>query len=217
MKTPAPVLAALALCATALAEKPEVLFKDDFNGKLADGWSWIREDTNAWRVTAQGLEIRIQPGNMWGRANNATNVLVRPIPNPATQPIEVAVTVSNKPTSQYEQVDLVWYYDEGHMVKIGQEQVDNVLCLVMGREEKDKTKTLAKIPIEALSLEVRFLASGDLLKGQYRPAGETGWKDAAECALPKNGEPKVSLQVYQGPKDDEHWARFSAFRITRGE
>lgn len=217
MKMPVPALAAMALCATAVAGESEVLFKDDFKGKLADGWTWIREDPHAWRVNEQGLEIRIQPGNMWGPANNATNILVRPVPDPATQPIEVSVTVSNRPTGQYEQVDLVWYYDDGHMVKIGQEQVDNVLCLVMGREEKNKTKTLAKIPIEALSLEVRFLATGDTLKGQYRPAGETAWKDAAECALPKNGEPKISLQVYQGPRDAGHWARFSAFRIARGD
>jgi hypothetical protein len=101
----------------------------------------VREDPKAWRVTGQGLEIRIQPGNMWGPANNAKNVLVRAVPDPAKEPVEVAVTVSNRPTEQYEQVDLVWYYDDSHMVKIGQEQVDRVLCLVMGREEKDRTRT----------------------------------------------------------------------------
>lgn len=211
MKTFVPILAAAALSA---AGEPTVLFKDDFNGKLGEGWTWVREDPRSWRVTGAGLEMRIHPGNMWGPANNATNVLVRPVPDPAARPVEVSVTVSNKPAGQYEQVDLVWYYDDGHMVKIGQEQVNDVLCLVMGREEKDKTRTLAKIPIEALTLDLRFLASGDTLKGQYRPAGETEWKDAAECILPKNGEPKVSLQVYQGPRDAERWARFSAFRIA---
>ncbi|MCC6353960.1 MAG: hypothetical protein IT577_08735 [Verrucomicrobiae bacterium] len=208
---------AFALASGAFAAEPEILFRDDFRGGLAAGWSWIREEPGAWRVTDQGLEVRIQPGNMWGKANNAKNVLVRPIPDPAAQPIEVAVTVSNKPACQYEQVDLVWYYDDAHMVKIGQEQVDNVLCLVMGREEGDKTKTLAKIPIDALSLEVRFIASGDTIRGQYRPTGTEGWKDAAECLLPKRGEPKVSLQVYQGPKDAERWARFSGFRVVRAK
>lgn len=211
------ILAAFALGLGAPAgAAPELLFEDAFRGKLAEGWSWIREDPAAWRVTAEGLEIRVQPGNMWGPANNAKNVLVRPVPDPATQPIEVAVTVSNRPTGQYEQVDLVWYYDDSHMVKIGQEQVHGVLCLVMGREEGDKTKTLAKIPIEGLSLEVRFLASGDAIRGQYRPAGAPDWRDAAECPLPKQGEPKVSLQVYQGPQDADRWAGFRGFRIVRG-
>lgn len=215
MRMAALAAAALGL-ATACACEPGVIFGDDFRGKLADGWVWIHEDPAAWRATDQGLEIRIQPGNMWGPANNATNILVRPVPDPAREPIEVSVTVSNKPSGQYEQADLVWYYDDSHMVKIGQEQVNGALCLVMGREEMDKTMTLAKIPIESLSLELRLVASGNTIRGQYRPTGTMEWKDAAECELPKNGEPKVSLQAYQGPKDAVHWARFSALRIASG-
>jgi regulation of enolase protein 1 (concanavalin A-like superfamily) len=201
----------------ATAGEPDVIFQDDFKGKLADGWTWVREDPKAWRVTEDGLEVRIQPGNMWGPSNNAKNVLVRPVPDPATQPLEVSVTVSNKPTEQYEQVDLVWYYDDSHQIKIGLEQVDKVLCLVMGREEKDGTRTIAKTPIEALRLDVRFLVSGDKLKGQYRPAGEKEWKDAGECTLPVKGEPKISLQVYQGPATVERWGKFTAFKIVKGK
>jgi len=202
---------------TATAGEPDVIFQDDFKGKLADGWTWVREDPKAWRVTEEGLEVRLQPGNMWGGANNAKNVLVRPVPDPAKQPLEVSVTVSNKPTEQYEQVDLVWYYDDSHQIKIGQEQVDGFLCLVMGREEKDQTRTIAKPRIDALKLEVRFLVSGDKLKGQYRPAGEKEWKDAGGCTLPVKGEPKVSLQVYQGPANAERWGKFTAFKIVKGK
>jgi regulation of enolase protein 1 (concanavalin A-like superfamily) len=111
----------------------EILFQDDFKGKLGEGWSWVREDPQAWRVTKEGLEIRVQPGNLWGSANNAKNVLVRPAPDPAKGPIEISVTVTNPPTGQYEQTDLVWYYDDSHMVKIGQELVNKKLSLVMGR------------------------------------------------------------------------------------
>jgi regulation of enolase protein 1 (concanavalin A-like superfamily) len=215
MNAYAPALALCAFLYGAVPAEDEVVFKDDFKGKLAEGWTWVREDPKAWRITERGLEIRIQPGNMWGPANNAKNVLVRAVPDPAKEPVEVAVTVSNRPAEQYEQVDLVWYYDDSHMVKIGQEQVDRMLCLVMGREEKDQTRTLAKIPIEALTLEVRFIVAGDQLRGQYRPAGEKDWKDAGACTLPAKGEPKVSLQAYQGPANVERWARFNAFRIAR--
>jgi regulation of enolase protein 1 (concanavalin A-like superfamily) len=199
----------------ATAGEPDVIFQDDFKGKLADGWTWVREDPKAWRVTDAGLEVLLQPGNMWGGANNAKNVLVRPVPDPAKQPLEISVTVSNKPTGQYEQVDLVWYYDDSHQIKIGQEQVDGVLCLVMGREEKDRTRTIAKPPFEAFSVDVRFLVSGDSLKGQYRATGEKEWRTAGECTLPKNGDPKISLQVYQGPADAERWGRFKGFKIVK--
>ena len=214
MKTLAAVLVVAGLGAPALQE--DVLFKDDFKGKLGEGWTWVREDPAAWRVTDRGLEVRLQPGNMWGASNNAKNVLVRPVPDPAKQPLEISVTVSNQPTEQYEQVDLVWYYDDSHQVKIGMELVDKKLSMVMGREEKDRTRTLKIVPIQGESLRVRFLVSGENIRGQYRPAGEETWKDAGECTLPVKGEPKISLQVYQGPAKVERWGRFSEFRIAKG-
>ena len=61
----------------------ELLFQDDFKGGLAEGWSWVREHREYWRVTERGLEVRLEPGNMWGPANDAKNVLVRPAPDAA--------------------------------------------------------------------------------------------------------------------------------------
>jgi regulation of enolase protein 1 (concanavalin A-like superfamily) len=193
----------------------EVLFRDDFRGKLAEGWSWRREDRAGWRVTKQGLEMRVQPGNMWGPSNNARNVLVRPLPEPISEEIEISVTVSNRPTEQYEQVDLVWYYDDSHMVKLGQELVDGKLSLVLGREEQDQTRTIALLPLDAFSVRLRFVAQGNRIRGEYRLPGQAKWLRAGECDLPVNGPPKASLQVYQGPKTTERWARFTEFRVTR--
>jgi len=215
MKTLAAVLILGALGAAAVQE--DVIFKDDFKGKLGEGWSWVREDPAAWRVSDKGLEIRLQPGNMWGSSNNAKNVLVRPVPDPAKQPLEIYVTVSNQPTEQYEQVDLVWYYDDSHQVKIGQELVDKKLSLVMGREEKDRIRTLNVLKITAESVQVRFLVSGENIQGQYRPVGEEAWIDVGKCTLPVKGDPKISLQVYQGPAKVERWGRFNDFRIVKGK
>ena len=205
----------LAVAGSLPARAQDVVFQDSFQGQLGDGWSWVREDPPAWRVTRQGLEIRLQPGNMWGGANNAKNVLVRSVPAPTNGPVEVSVTITNQPSEQYEQVDLVWYYDDSHMVKIGQEQVDGKLCLVMGREEKDRTRTIAIIPIDFHLLDLRFQASGNEIRGQVRRHGADSWRDAGACSLPIHGDPKVSLQVYQGPRSVERWARFNDFRVVR--
>jgi regulation of enolase protein 1 (concanavalin A-like superfamily) len=195
----------------------EVLFEDDFKGKLGESWSWVREHREAWRVSERGLEVRAEPGNMWGNANNAKNVLVRFVPDAAQGEIEIAVTFENRPTAQYEQADLVWYYDDSHMVKLGQELVDGKLCIVMGREEKDRTRTVKIVPIEALKVQLRFLVKGNSLRGQFRPGGSDQWQDVGECDLPapENGKPKISLQFYQGPADAEHWVRVTEFRVRR--
>ncbi len=203
------------LFAAAACHANEALFQDDFKGKLGGGWSWVREDTKGWRVTERGLEIRVQPGNMWGPANNAKNVLVRNAPNPATDEIEVSVSVINQPTEQYEQVDLVWYYDDSHMVKLGQELVDGKLSIVMGGEENDKTRTIAIIPLKSFSVQLRLSKTANRIHGQFRTPDAETWQEAGECDLPVHGTPKVSLQCYQGPANVEHWARITEFRIRR--
>ena len=189
------------------------LFHDSFRGKMAEGWRWVREDPVGWRITDDGLEIRMQPGNMWGGANDARNVLVRDVPDPSTQRVIASVTLSNQPAVQYEQVDLVWYYDDRHMVKIGQELVDGQLSMVMGREERDQCRTIAIHPIDARILEVRFVVHGRAIRGEYRLPSESAWRLGGETDLPVNGSPKVSLQCYQGPADQERWARLWDFRI----
>lgn len=208
---------ALALFAFAAGAADEVLFRDDFSGKLGEGWSWVREHREAWRVTERGLEARLEPGNMWGPANDARNVLIRAAPDTTKDVIEVSVNVENRPTEQYEQVDLVWYYDDSHMVKIGQERVDGRLSIVMGREEKDRTRTIAIIPLDSFSVRLRFLVNGNRIRGQFRTPDAKEWREAGECDLPApaEGKARVSLQFYQGPAKAERWARVTEFRILR--
>ncbi len=199
------------------AAASELLLAEDFQGKLSPGWSWIREHRGAWRVTAQGLEVRVEPGNMWGPQNDARNVLVRAAPECASNTVEVAVTFENHPTNQYEQVDLVWYFDDSNMVKLGEELVDGKLSVVMGREERDQCRTVAIIPLESNTVHLRLFVGAAEIRGQFCPAGATDWRDVGRCTLPApaNSTAKVSLQFYQGPQNAEHWARVRGLRIFR--
>jgi regulation of enolase protein 1 (concanavalin A-like superfamily) len=204
---------ALLLAVQAWAATEEV-FEDAFPGKLGEGWSWIREHREGWRLHGGGLQIRVEPGNMWGGQNNARNILVRPVADPGSAKVEAALLLENRPTHQYEQVNLVWYYDDGHMVKLGQELVDGKLSIVMGREERDQARTIAIVPLDSFLVEVRFLAEGNRLIGEFRKNGTGEWVRAGECDMPfKPGtKPQLSIQCYQGPADAEHWASIHRFR-----
>jgi len=217
MKTKLPWLAllVLALLPASASSADEVFFQDDFHGKLGEGWSWVREHPAGWRVTDHGLEVRLEPGNLWGPANDARNVLIHPVPDPATGEISISANVENRPTEQYEQVDLVWYYDDSHMVKLGEELVDGKLSIVMGREENDRTRTIAIIPLDSFSVGLRLQVRDNHIRGQFRPSATEQWRQAGECDLPVHGTAKASLQCYQGSARLEHWARLTEFRIVR--
>src|SRR5436190_17360464 len=212
---PTSVVIALLAITPALAD--EVLFQDDFKAKLGEGWTWLREHREAWRASERGLEVRLEPGNMWGNANDAKNVLVRPAPDAAQDEIEITVTVENHPTSQYEQVDLVWYYDDGHMVKLGQELVDGKLSIVMGREENDRTRTVSIIPLDSTIVSLRIFAKQNRIRGQFRTPQASEWREVGECDMPvpSGVQPRICLQFYQGPEKEERWAKVTDFRILK--
>jgi regulation of enolase protein 1 (concanavalin A-like superfamily) len=161
--------------------------------------------------------VRLEPGNMWGPQNNARNLLVRPAPEVGDAEIEVSAAVENNPTNQFEQVDLVWYYDDSNMVKLGQELVDGQLSVVMGRESNDQTRTVAIIPLDSTAVRLRFLVRGNRIRGQFRTPGAADWQDAGQCDLPapENAKARLSLQFYQGSAKAEHWARVTSFVIIQ--
>ncbi len=207
------ILLAASLSASCL-RAADVVFHDTFAGKLGEGWMWRREDPSGWRVKDGALEVRNEPGNMWGPANNAKNVLIRKLPAAiAEREVQISITASNRPTEQYEQVDLVWYYDDSHQVKIGQELVDGKLSIVMGREEKDRTRTIAIIPLNAFLVQLRLTVKGNELRGEFRPDATGEWRQAGRCDLPVHGEPNVAIECYQGPEKVEHWARLTDFSV----
>ena len=212
-------LAAFLLTCHALgfaADRLETLFHEEFKETLDPQWTWVREERGSWRVRNHALHVKVEPGNMWGPQNDARNVLVRPLPKSLEGDLILSAIIENKPTHQYEQVDLVWYYDDKNMVKLGQELVDGKLSVVMGREEKDKTRTIGIHPLSSSKVRLRFIVSGRQIRGQFQDDDAQQWKDAGECDLPREpATANLSLQFYQGPPDQEHWARVYEVRIER--
>ena len=181
---------------------------------LNANWKWLREDRSAWRITNGFLEVRVQPGNMWGPANDARNVLL--IPLQRSSGLEITATIEHSPTNQYEQADLVWYYADSNMVKLGPELVDGKFSVVMGREEGDRARTISINPVVAGAVDVKFIVKGNEITGLFRDSATTAWRNAGSCSLPvlPGVEPRISLQFYQGTVPAEHWARVKRLAIA---
>jgi len=201
------IVIAIALAATVspiLAAEPQVVFEDRFEGKLAQGWTWLREDKPAWRIRADGLEIRVQPG----KAGTVKNALIRDIPDRTRGKwiFEVNVTNVSEPIQQYEQAGMTWYHDGKPIFKLVKERVDGKTVIVPG-----------KIPISEKTVRLRLTVEGDHYSAEFRPQGRDEWRQTATGTLPPAGKGKdqISLQCYDGPPDAEHWMRFDDFRILR--
>jgi hypothetical protein len=179
----------------------EVLFEDRFEGGLAEGWTWLRENPDAWRFRDGALEIRLEPGN----AQTVKNALVRPAPDrrEGRYAFEVTVTMVRL-TQQYEQAGITWYTDGKPVFKIVKELVDGELCIIPGRS-----------PMDAETVQLRLIVDGERWIAQFRPDARGEFLKAAEGELPPPGDDQVSIQGYHGPPDAEHWVRFEDFRILR--
>lgn len=190
------------ICVTMLAAEPQLVFEDRFDGKLAEGWTWLREDTNAWRLHEGGLEIRVQPGD----ANSVKDALVRQAPDRRQGRFAIEVTVRNakRPVRQFEQAGITWYHEGKPVFKLVKELVDGQLMIIPSRK-----------PMTNDAVQLRLVVSADSWTAQFRPDGQGDFITAESGKLPPPGDDQVSLQCYHGPPDAEHWIRFDDFRILR--
>jgi len=191
----------LCLNVAASAPEPRVVFQDSFDGKLAEGWTWLREDPKGWRLADKALEIRVEPGV----ADTVKNALVRAAPDRAKGKFAVDVTVTNhtKPTNQYEQAGITWYNNGKPVFKLVKELVDGKLYIIPG-----------KMPMDSETVQLRLIVTADSYTAQFRPDGKGEFKTATTGKLPPPDNDQVSIQCYNGPADAEHWIRFDDFRIA---
>jgi hypothetical protein len=182
--------------------QPEILFQDSLKGKLGEGWEWLREKPKTWRNTDNGLEIRVEPG----LAATVKNALVRNAPD-RTQgkyAIEVTVEFTAEPSQQYEQAGLTWYQGQKPVFKLVHEFIDKKLYVIPGKK-----------PAEDRVVQLRLVVSKDDYIAQFRPDAKGEFQTAASGKLPPGSDEKISIQCYNGPIGEEHWMRFSDFRILK--
>jgi regulation of enolase protein 1 (concanavalin A-like superfamily) len=195
------------------AAEAAVLFEDRFDGKLADGWSWVREDKDDWRLDGGALRIRATPGNLWEGENTARNILLRPPPKDVESFVaEVAVT--HAPVAFAEQAGLLWYADDDNYVKLVKEFYDGKTWVVLAAERAGKAQ-YKESPCPAETVTFRLAVSGDGVVGQYRPEGAGDWTTVGQFPFKAAGA-KIGLNAHHAPAGSPRWAVFRNFRILRG-
>ncbi len=187
---------------TPIIKSQAVLFEERFDGKLDEGWSWLRENASAWRFRRGALEIQVEPGV----APTVKNALVRRAPDRSSGKFAIDLTVTNatKPIQKYEQAGITWYNDGKPVFKLVKELVDGELVIIPGRK-----------PMTSKTVQLRLIVTSDSFTAQYRPNAEGDFQTAATGKLPAPRNDQVSIQCYNGPANAEHWIRFDDFRISK--
>ena len=196
------LLAIFTMCAASVvAAEPQVVMEDRFEGKLDDGWSWLREHKEFWRIKDGALEVRVEPGD----AGSVKNALLRKAPDRSQGKFAIEVTITSlaPPTKQFEQAGITWYRDGKPLFKFVKERVDGKVVMVPGFK-----------PLAADTVQMRLIVTNEGWTAQYRPDAKGEFQTAAAGKMPPAGNDQVSIQCYQGP-DDEHWFRFDDFRILK--
>jgi hypothetical protein len=198
------LLLAVVFCSHSLGRgaEPVVVFEDPLRGKRAEGWHWLREHRGAWRQSATGLEVRVEPG----LADTVKNALVRKAPDRSRGRYAVEVTVESlaPPTQQYEQAGITWYQGTKPVFKLVHERIEGKTYIIPGKK-----------PTDTRRMQLRLVVSPDAYLAQFQPDAKGEFQTAASGKLPAGRDEKVSLQCYNGPPAAEHWFRFTDFRIIR--
>jgi len=192
------------------ADPDKVLFEERFDGRLQDGWQWVREDPTEWRICDSRLEVRSQPGRIWG-GNDAKNVLLRGTLKP--QNMAASVSVAHQPGEKWEQAGLLWYADDDNFVKLISEHIDGKMYVVTAREREGKGAVVGKIEVPSANLQLRLQVQADRVTGQWRLKPDDTWSDAGTCEFEAQGESRFGLFTQNGPPNETRWVRFDDFAV----
>ena len=101
---------------TATATPDPLLFRDDFEGTLGEGWSWTNENVDFWNLTNNPgwLEITALSGNVGGEGGK--NILLRKAPDGN---FELETHVKFQPEGNFQIAALVIYESGANFTQFG--------------------------------------------------------------------------------------------------
>lgn len=208
-----------AMLVVASFAQDKVLFEEKFAKKLSDGWTWVREDKSAWKVTDGSLEIRSLPGGLKGRENTAKNLLLRKPPAAGTEeePFAIEATVKNAPAQAGEQAGVILHQDDDTYISLVREHKDGKTFVRMIREVAGEEQVWAERELEGEAHGLRLLHLGNKVQGEVLMGKPPMWMPAYYGEPPFKGPVKAGLVAFGAPANADRWAKFTGVRFVKPE
>lgn len=153
----------------------DVIFRDNFNEVLADGWTWHDEDKSAWRITNDGqLQIVAGDATLLSTENGQSNVLLRDSP---FGNFEIVARVSARPIVDFQQAAILIYQDDDNFVAINRGYcspcVGDAVYLDNEVDGDPSSSYGIGFPTDATELYLRLVRENDIFTALFSLDGET--------------------------------------------
>ena len=179
-------------------------YEGAFRKAILDGWSWIREVPDDWRIVNRGLEVKMEPIPQEG----VRNILYRKVPKAADGPIVITVEVKalQPYTNQFQQAGLYWMQGDQLRHKFVLEIIDGQILVHPSNK-----------PLEVHHVVLRWRIDGRKLVAEYQPGATGEFLHAYDAELPERDDEtdRIALQCWHGPPGAESWTRFQGFTIAK--
>jgi beta-xylosidase len=100
-------------------------FRDDFNEVLDAQWSWIREDSKNWSLTAVPGTLQINVAGGYVNAQTNPNLLLRPAPEGNFQ---ITTQITFRPARNYQFAGLIIYENHSKFIQAGRAYCNSIGC-----------------------------------------------------------------------------------------
>jgi beta-xylosidase len=101
---------------TAASTADPLIFRDDFEGALADGWQWQSENAGQWSLERSPGWLEITAGSGFVRDGSLENLLLRPLP---ASDFEMETRLIFKPTANFQFSGLIAYESDADFIQFG--------------------------------------------------------------------------------------------------
>jgi regulation of enolase protein 1 (concanavalin A-like superfamily) len=212
------VIAFISFIAISLRAAPDqgetIAFEEKFDGKLSDGWSWLRETPAAWKVAGGELVLTVQPNYLHPFGKDARNVLLRDLSGNLGASWAVEVKLESDPKVQYEHAGVLIFWDEDNYISIWRESLDGKPKLQMVTT-KNNSPGFVVLNEDIKPVWLRLVVNGDDVTTQYRASEKDAWKTVGKSKRLASANPRCGLASGGAPKDAQREAKVSHFQVVR--
>jgi regulation of enolase protein 1 (concanavalin A-like superfamily) len=199
---------------TAQADSP--IWRDEFDGPLADGWYWVNENLDKWNFGDGFLRIFASP-----YATGGENLLLRPA---AQGDFMIKTRVRFEPNTNFQFAGLVIYQDDGNLLQLGRAFCDlEEICVgngiyfdkILGGNFTDSNFAM---PIGNPSeVFLRLERRGEMVRAFYSADEGISWYEIGTHWIPSDFQVNaVGLTASQDDSNVGIPADFDFFELTEG-